>query len=229
MRILLVTATNIESEAITPLLSQKKKLHNQLHRYQFGHLIIDVLVTGVGIPATIYHLTKQLINETYKLVINSGIAGAFNQNLKKGTVVHVTEDLFYDIGKQHGNNYQSVFQLKLADPDMFPFNAGVLKNPSLKIPAIAKLTTVRGITVNTLNTDNERIKNTFTHTKAAIETMESAAFFYVCLQNGVTFYALRGISNYIHEEDSRKWKIKPALESLYNTFKKLLTELNNQK
>ena len=42
----------------------------------------DVLITGVGIPSTVFHLTKKLSEKKYDLVIQAGIAGTFNKHFK---------------------------------------------------------------------------------------------------------------------------------------------------
>ncbi|MGH2563712.1 MAG: futalosine hydrolase, partial [Ginsengibacter sp.] len=70
MNVLVVSATELEIESFLP---EKNTA--------------DVLITGVGIPATIFHLTKKLSKKKYDLVIQAGIAGSFTDILKKGSVV----------------------------------------------------------------------------------------------------------------------------------------------
>jgi futalosine hydrolase len=52
-----------------------------------------------------------------------------------------------------------------------------------------------------------------------IETMESAAFFYVCLQEKIPFLALRAISNKVEPRDKSKWNIPLAMQNLSNVLK----------
>jgi len=47
-----------------------------------------------------------------------------------------------------------------------------------------------------------------------IESMEGAAFHYVCLQEAVPFLQLRAVSNMIGERDKTKWLMKEAIDNL---------------
>jgi futalosine hydrolase len=62
----------------------------------------DILITGIGIPATIFHLTKKLSQKDYDLVIQAGIAGTFSANLKKELSLLVDKDAFGDLGIYEG-------------------------------------------------------------------------------------------------------------------------------
>jgi len=73
MRILVIAATNNEIE---PFIAENKTA--------------EILVTGIGIPATIYNLQKHLAKNSYDLVIQAGIAGAFNTNTSSGFFLHCT-------------------------------------------------------------------------------------------------------------------------------------------
>ena len=74
MKILVVAATQLEIE---PFINLKNNT--------------GVLICGVGIPSTVYHLTKKLLQEKYDLAIQAGIAGTFSKKLKKGEVVVVEQ------------------------------------------------------------------------------------------------------------------------------------------
>ena len=54
----------------------------------------DILITGVGVPATTYHLQKRLLQVGYDLVIQAGIAGTFNKDIELGQTVLVKQDCF---------------------------------------------------------------------------------------------------------------------------------------
>ena len=47
-----------------------------------------------------------------------------------------------------------------------------------------------------------------------IETMEGAAFFYVCSREKIPFMALRAVSNIVEPRDREKWNIELALANL---------------
>ncbi|HMQ88955.1 MAG TPA: hypothetical protein PKB07_15270, partial [Flavilitoribacter sp.] len=57
---------------------------------------------------------------------------------------------------------------------------------------------------------------------ADIETMEGAAFFYVCLMESVPFLAIRSISNYVEARNREAWDIPGAIRALNDVVKGLL-------
>jgi futalosine hydrolase len=81
MKILVVASTQLEIE---PFINLKNNT--------------EVLICGVGIPSTVYHLTKKLLQEKYDFVIQAGIGGSFTKKIKLGEVVAVEQDAFADIG-----------------------------------------------------------------------------------------------------------------------------------
>ena len=59
-----------------------------------------------------------------------------------------------------------------------------------------------------------------------VETMEGAAFFEACLQQGCDFAEIRAVSNVVGEHDHTRWDIPLALQKLQQaleTFKKALS------
>jgi hypothetical protein len=48
---------------------------------------VEILVTGVGVPATLYHLQKKLQQTPTDLVIQAGIAGSYSEAFDLGDVV----------------------------------------------------------------------------------------------------------------------------------------------
>jgi futalosine hydrolase len=55
-----------------------------------------------------------------------------------------------------------------------------------------------------------------------IESMEGAAFHYVCLQQKNNFLQLRSISNRVGERDKSKWKLKESIENLNKELLKII-------
>jgi len=58
-----------------------------------------------------------------------------------------------------------------------------------------------------------------------IESMEGAAFFYVCILEKIPFIEIRSVSNEVGERDRSKWNIPLALDSLKEANKKLFESL----
>jgi futalosine hydrolase len=196
MQILLTAATATEIEPFTTANSH-----------------VDVLITGVGAPSTIYHLQRRIHQVDYDLIIQAGIAGSFNADIALGNVVLVKQDCFADLGIEEKGNYTPVFNAGFADKDEFPFTDGWLMNTEDNLK-YADLPKVKAITVNKVS-DSELQKQQFIQTfNADIETMEGAALHYVCLQEKISFLQIRAISNHIGERDKTKWKIKEAIRNL---------------
>ncbi len=181
----------------------------------------DILITGIGIPATVFHLTKQLTQKKYDLAIQAGIAGSFNNKLEPGKTALVKSDTFGDIGIDEKRSFKTLFETGLVNADDFPFVNGWLKNDHeyFTHPAV---NVVKGITVNKISDDEIQIKKMKEKYGADIESMEGAAFHYVCLQQKVKFLQLRSISNIVGERDKAKWKMKEAIINLDTELKRLI-------
>lgn len=216
MRILIVAATENELAAIK----------NHYSRTVSEHLILDFLVTGVGMTATAYALTKRLTSRKYDLVVNVGVAGSFRNEISLGDVVNVVSDSFADLGAEDGEKFISIFDLKLQSNDSFPFWNGKIKNEHAgKFGQLGYLKNVKAITVNKVHGNNESIQNTFLRYHPDIETMEGAAFFYVCAMERVPFLQLRAISNRVELRNRRAWKMDLALGNLASTVRSFLDEV----
>jgi futalosine hydrolase len=196
MQILLVSATELE---IAPFL---------LHETTIEHL-----VTGVGVPATVYQLSKLLSLKQYDLVVQAGIAGSFTAEIPLGETVIVSRDAFADAGALEEGQLKTLFDMGLAEANSLPYTGGWLVNNSGYVSE-SVLPKVNAVTVNTVSDEQnttELYRSTF---NAQIESMEGAAFHYVCLQERVTFIQFRSISNFVGERDKSRWKMKLAIDNL---------------
>jgi futalosine hydrolase len=200
MNILIVAATKREIE---PLLNKLKGLKFKP----------DVLITGVGMVATTFMLTKTLSAKKYDAAINLGICGSFNRSLKIGEVVTIIEDIFSELGAEDGDSF-----LKLQDMD-FADKKDVFLKPAKKFsaPALRKFKKVKGITVNTVHGNKKSISKVVTLYNPDVESMEGAAFFYVCNQFKIPAIQLRAVSNYVERRNMKNWDITLAVEKLNDT------------
>ncbi|HUS01711.1 MAG TPA: futalosine hydrolase [Chitinophagaceae bacterium] len=208
MKILVVAATQLE---IKPFIEQDTG--------------VEILIPGVGIPATVYHLTKKLLQERYDLVIQAGIAGSFSKKIKNGEVVAVEEDAFADIGAEDNKRFKTIFQMGLGNENEFPFKNGLLINTS-EILSSLPLKKVKAITINKITGRKKQIKYFKKTFNAEIESMEGAAFHFVCLQQDIPFLQLRSISNKAGERDKSKWNITDAVKNLNEKLIKLIDSIN---
>ncbi len=216
MYILLVSATRFEIQPIL-LLLEKEQYHLN------GHTI-DILITGVGQVNTTYFLTVNLDSKKPDLVIQAGIAGAFTNAFSLGQPILITQDTFGDVGMEEKQKFTTLFDAGFADKDDFPFTNGWLMNTN-KLFHHSVLETVKAITVNKVSDSLFQRQQLMNHFAPEIESMEGAAFHYVCLQQKVPFIQIRSISNAVGERDKSKWQIKDAIINLNIELQKLINNL----
>jgi futalosine hydrolase len=200
---------------------------NEIALFTNTYANVDVLITGVGVPSTMYHLQKRLHQVDYDLVIQAGIGGAFAIDLYLGETVLIKQDTFGDLGAEEKNIFTPFFNTALIDANEFPFTNGWLINTTA-LPENANLKPVKAVTVNKV-TDNvlhkQQLMDAF---DAQMESMEGAALHYICLQENIPFIQLRSVSNYVGERDKTKWKMKEAIENLNSELTTLIKELLNK-
>ncbi len=199
MKILVVAATKAE---LTNLYT-----HFNLPQTNFvSTLKFDVLITGVGMVATAFALGKY-ITQNYKLVLNLGIAGSFNKNLKIGTILNVTIDVFAELGAQNSDNFITINELGLG-------NNTYSANHQAFINKVDDLTKANGITVNKVHGEQKSINTVIKLFNPDVESMEGAAVFYACNQMQMPCIQIRSISNLVTPRNTANWNIPLANNNL---------------
>lgn len=216
MNILLIAATPMEANLVTTFLGTTTIDFQNLYTHQFKNHTIDVLVTGVGILHTSFHLSRLLAQKSYDLAFNFGIAGSFQPYLSLGQCVWVTSQIIADLGIEKENNFLPISQFSFYDVNQFPYEQAYLHtNPtSTTIAPIIALEKVKGITVNRVTGSQPTIDQLTKLFTPTIENMEGAAFFYACLQHQLPFYELRAISNYVTVRNENQWNIPLAIQAI---------------
>lgn len=223
MNILLVAATEFE---LQPLLSQLEQAGytEKEGRWESSALSIQPLVTGVGLTATTYHLTRHLANYSYQLALNLGIAGAFDRSIELGAVFQVISEQFADLGVEEADGrFLDLFQLDLTTPNQPPFTGGKLLNVGAE--AFDFLPKATAITVHKVHGSTPSIEAVRQKYPVQLESMEGAAFFYVCLLEQLPFLAIRAVSNYVEPRNRAAWEIGKALDALTKAVFQLLESL----
>lgn len=174
----------------------------------------DVLITGIGLTATTYHLTRQLQFKKYGLVIQAGVAGCFKKNISLGSVVVITQDTIADQSVIELQQLKSLFDLKLVPANQFPYTKTWLVNPAVDLLKKTALKKVKGISVNEITTSKQKIAFYEKHFNAVAESMEGAALHYTCLMESVPFLQIRSMSNYIGERNKKNWDMKASIVNL---------------
>lgn len=215
MNCLVIAATPIE---IAPFLTYLKK--EKKFKYE-----IDVLITGIGLTAATYALLNQINIKKPAFIIQAGVGGCFDINIKLGTVVAIKKETIADQSVVELKTLKTLFDLKLLPQNKNPFSNGWLVNSNDILRKI-KLKKVTGISVNEITTDKKKVKLYRDRFKPVIESMEGAALHYVSLMEKIPFLQIRSVSNYIAERNKQKWNMKEAVENLNKDLISILIQLN---
>jgi futalosine hydrolase len=211
--IYIVSATAVE---LAPTLSyceaNFKKIESNC--FQIGNDLVYLAIHGVGVPLAMYQIHKYCMQQP-SLIIQIGIAGAFNSEIALGNVYMVGVDRFADLGAQDNEAFTDVFEMGLIDNNEPPFSCGNLFNTEKPYPAFfTGLQPVNAITVNMVSGNAKTIEMLQSKYKPTLESMEGAALHYVCLQENIAFVQMRAVSNYVTIRDKSTWKIKEAIANV---------------
>lgn len=218
MDILLVAATKFEIE---PTLLLLKNAQNPPGKHS-----LDVLITGVGQVNTSYELTVKLLHKKPGLAIQAGIAGTFDEQLALGETVIIKQDAFGDTGIEEKQHFSTLFEAGFAGKNDYPFTDGWLINNTANLFETLSLRAVKGITINKISDSLFQKQQLIQHFAPAAESMEGAAFHYVCLQQKIPFMQIRSISNAVGERNKNKWAMRDAINNLNTELEKILIHLS---
>lgn len=217
MKCLIVTATAAEMNY----------LHIQNFAGMYKKLHINAAVTGVGILETTFRLQQLITGYSPDLIIQAGVGGSFTKELTPGAVVSIKKELVADMSVIEKKKLHSLADLKLQNPNEFPYRKGWLANPHAAFLKAAKCKQVQAVTVNQISTQKKMIQLYTDKWQPAVESMEGAALHYTALMLNIPFVQLRSISNHVGERNKQKWRMKLALENLNQSLNTLLLNLNN--
>ncbi len=227
MKILLAAATPFEIAPTLEFLVQKSEQSKE-GGYQIDKLNIIPFVHGVGSVLTSAHLSRALANK-FQMVIQAGVAGSYDKNIKLGEVVQVVQDSFIDLGVEEKNgDFTSVFEMNLIEENVFPFQEGWIKTEHGELPTF--LPKVIGGTVNKVHGTQESIDKTLEkYPELEVESMEGAAAAYVAKLFSVPFIQVRAISNYVEPRNRDAWEIELAIKNLNETLINMIETLSEIK
>lgn len=182
----------------------------------------DILISGIGLTASTYHLSKQLALKKYDLVIQAGVAGCFDLDIPLGSVLAVKQDAIADQSVIELQKLKTLFDLKLVPEDQYPYKKGWLTNPNKDVLKKTRLEIVKGISVNQISTSKQMIKFYRELFDPVTESMEGAALHYVCISENIPFVQIRSISNYIGERNKKKWDMMDSIRNLNNSLVRII-------
>src|SRR5215213_3364541 len=146
MYLLLCAATQFEIEATINFLNKHPEYKNKT----------DVLITGVGLTAATYQLTKKILNQRPRFILQAGICGSLDNYLSPGHVVVVEKESIGDLGVIEKEAFSSLFNLGLIPWNEDPWTNGRLCN-NISVLQKTGLSIVDGVTINEITTNPQRI------------------------------------------------------------------------
>ena len=188
---------------------------------------IKTCVTGIGSVATTYNLLLFIQNEKPDFLIQAGIAGCFDNTVSLSSFFTIEKDCFADLGVMENNEWIDMFDIGLIDSDSRPYeNSWLINNTQTTL--FKNENRVTGITVNEITTAASRNNSWLNKYEATLESLEGAAFHYVCLMQGIPFLQVRTVSNYVGERDKTKWETEKAILHLNKKLHDVIGHLQKE-
>lgn len=214
MQLLVAAATELELNPFLNFLQDHSEMGKN-NIYNIHQSKVQICMTGIGCLAASYNLTKQIKQKSFDLALQAGIAGTFSDSTRLGQLFRVSRDRQADIGAENGDTYADASELGWKTFKGFPYNEeGWLRDWPDPIEGLETLPSAKSISVNTV-TGSRRTRSRWMETYAPeLESMEGAAFHYICLQEAVPFAQIRSVSNRAGERDKARWDMDGAIYSL---------------
>jgi futalosine hydrolase len=177
---------------------------------------VEVLVTGIGPVEASAVVSRALERNDYGLVINAGIAGAFDGAAQIGEGVVVADDR-YEVGLETGA------------PLALPNGSSVVERAGSDAALVKRLAArgfarVHGVTVSRV-TASEATAQRLTALGADIETMEGFAVLRAAEIAATPAIGVRGISNRVGERARSGWDFAAGVAGLEKVLGELLAIL----
>jgi futalosine hydrolase len=167
---------------------------------------VETLVTGVGPVEAACAIAAALAARQYRLVVNAGLAGAFDGAARIGEGVVVTEDSM---------------ELRLESGQTFALPGGrrtieaAHSEPTLTARLGAEgFPVLHGITVARVTSTDATARRLAASYAAQVESMEGFAALRAAARAGVAAIEVRGISNRVGARESSGWDFAAGLAGL---------------
>ena len=172
-----------------------------------------MLVTGVGVVEAAASVSRALAQSRYDLVINAGIAGAFEGAAAIGEGVVISEEMIE-------------LDIETGSPISLPDGARVVDRAQSDLTIVDRLVeagfkSVRGITVNRVSATDETARR-LASLGPGIESMEGFAVLRAAEIAGVPAVEIRGISNTVCGLDARGFDFAAGAEGVQRILDTLL-------
>jgi futalosine hydrolase len=171
-----------------------------------GREDVEVLVTGIGPVEASCALTAALTRSRYRLVVNAGLAGAFDGAAAVGEGVVVADDLIE-------------LDLESGAPLALPRGARIVDRAGSDAALVEQLRAkgfqaLHGITVGRVTSSETTAARLTREHGAQVESMEGFAALRAAELAGIAAIELRGVSNRCGERESSSWNFAAGLAGL---------------
>lgn len=216
MNLLIAAATSNEIAPLRQYL-QLYRVDKEESSYKKDALHIKICITGIGGVAAVYSIGKCLSGYPVDFAVQAGIAGAFSSDIPLGKVMRIKSDILADLGVEDNERFTDLFEMGFLKESDHPYFQKKLIAPQLGSGPLKNLPEANAITVNTVSGKQSTIQRRIEKYHPDLESMEGAAFHYVCLMEKIKFAQIRSVSNYVELRDKSKWNIPLAVKNL-NVF-----------
>ena len=222
-RILVVGATFPELAGLIGKFKGENPSPSSFLSFEWEGNRLDVLCSGIGMVNTAWHLGRYLLEITPDHAIQLGIGGAFPSGPDLGEVVEVREECYPELGADSPDGFLDLREMgfvnfRVEGQDFY----NLLENPHAGLTGLRQC---RGITVNRVHGTEGAITRTQQRWSPEVESMEGAAFMQACLQQGISFTEIRGISNRVEPRNRAAWKIPEAITAVQKAAFEFLAKL----
>lgn len=181
----------------------------------FSHPQVITAISGVGLSATAYSVSKLIAQHQPDWILMAGIAGVYaHSDFKVGDVVLVEQESEADLGFFTKSGFTHLADLDIA----MDFHV-------TKWWSCPHVSAVNGVLpVARSNSMNAAMAPFINVKDVDIENMEGAAFFQVCLAEQQKFLELRSISNKVDIGDD-DWDMEGSVRALTLALHKVIDHL----
>ena len=176
---------------------------------------VSIAYTGVGLVASTYNTTIEILKNNPDILIMAGIAGVYpHSSMKIGDTVLVSKEKCADIGFFFPNGFKhlSDMDLDMEFEDLFDIECPYIEE-KMPFESAASLSMNAAMAPFIRETDGE------------MENMEGFGFFYACRKANKKFYELRSISNVVDINSNDQWDYDSSIRNLTEALNKLIDYL----
>jgi futalosine hydrolase len=169
---------------------------------------VELLVTGVGPVEAASAVAAALASKPYRLVVNAGIAGAFDGAAAVGDGVVVSDECM---------------ELRLESGESFSLPRGERTVEQVRSDErlvermrAAGYSSLRGVTVSRVTSSEATARRLVETLEAQVESMEGFAALRAAQRAGVPAIEVRGISNRCGAREASGWNFTAGIAGLQN-------------